>query len=105
MVKGYPEELSIEILPEEGESTYFKEYFSDWVHTEESAGLKHFNLRPPRLFAVSDQDGQLRCEEILGSLEQTDLLPDEVCILDCFSKIFVWIGSGASQAEKDAAPQ
>ena len=47
----------------------------------------------------------MRCEEILGSLEQTDLMPMEVCILDCFDKVFVWIGSGASDAEKEAAPK
>lgn len=102
---GYPGEISIEILPEGGESTYFKEYFSNWAHVEESPGLKHFNLRPPRLFAVSDEGGALRCDEILGSLEQTDLMPMEVCILDCFDKVYVWVGNGASDAEKDAAPK
>ena len=44
----------------------------------------------------------MRVEEILGSLEQTDLLPKEVCILDCFDKIFVWNGKEASQQEKDS---
>ena len=39
-------------------------------------------------------------EEILGSLEQTDLLPKEVCILDCFDKVFIWNGKDASEAEK-----
>jgi hypothetical protein len=39
----------------------------------------------------------------LGSLEQTDLLPKEVCILDCFDKIFVWFGKESSQAEKESA--
>lgn len=101
--KGYPKDTSIEVLPETGESTYFKEYFSNWKHVEESAGLKHFNLRPPKLFSVSDADGNLRVEEILGSLEQTDLLPKEVCILDCFDKIFVWFGKECSQLEKDSA--
>ena len=51
--KGYPKETSIEVLPETGESTYFKEYFSDWQHVEESAGLKHFNLRPPKVRLLS----------------------------------------------------
>lgn len=101
--KGYPKDTSIEVLPELGESTYFKEYFGDWQHVEESAALKHFNLRPPKLFSVSDAQGELRVDEILGSLEQTDLLPKEVCILDCFDKIFVWFGKEASQAEKDSA--
>ena len=47
----------------------------------------------------------MRCEEILGSLEQTDLMPMEVCILDCFNKGFVWVGNGASEAEQNAAPE
>ena len=47
--KGYPKNTSIEVLPETGESTYFKEYFGDWKHVEESPGLKHFNLRPPKV--------------------------------------------------------
>lgn len=47
--KGYPKDTSIEVLPELGESTYFKEYFGDWQHVEESAALKHFNLRPPKV--------------------------------------------------------
>ena len=47
--KGYPKSTSIEVLPETGESTYFKEYFADWKHVEESPGLKHFNLRPPKV--------------------------------------------------------
>ena len=42
----------------------------------------------------------MRVEEILGSLEQTDLLPKEVCILDCFDKVFIWNGKEASDAEK-----
>jgi len=98
--KGYPASTAIEILPEGGESTYFKEYYSDWKHVEESPGLKFFNLRPPKLFCVSDAEGELRVEEILGSLEQTDLLPKEVCILDCFDKVFIWNGKEASEAEK-----
>merc|ERR1712168_1206827 len=101
---NYPKETNIEVLPESGESTYFKEFFDDWKHVEESAGLKYFNLRPPKLFAVSDADGSIGCEEILGSLEQTDLLPQEVMILDCFDKIFVWIGEKSSDVEKEAAP-
>ena len=42
-------------------------------------------------------------EEILGSLEQTDLLPKEVCILDCFDKVFIWNGKDASDAEKSSS--
>lgn len=35
--------------------------------------------------------------------EQEDLVDDDVVILDCFTSIFVWVGSQANETEKTQA--
>lgn len=56
------------------------------------------------LYIVSDKDGTLRFEEVdkddKGLLQRDMLVEDDVALLDVESEIFVWIGKGASKAEK-----
>ncbi|GFX69527.1 gelsolin, cytoplasmic [Trichonephila clavipes] len=56
----------------------------------------------PRLFKVSDQSGKVKMEEICN-FTQEDLSEDDVMVLDCGDAIYVWIGQGASQEEKEAS--
>jgi hypothetical protein len=43
-------------------------------------------------------------EELLN-WAQDDLEPDDVCILDAGSILYVWIGAGASEREHQSAPE
>jgi hypothetical protein len=56
--------------------------------------------RDPRLFQVTTaQTGSLYVEEIF-EFDQEDLIEDDVMILDTHYEIFIWVGKGASPAEK-----
>lgn len=53
----------------------------------------------PRLFVLCDISGGLKAEEI-RAFSQTDLVNDDVALLDAFYELFIWIGSGANENEK-----
>jgi hypothetical protein len=60
--------------------------------------------RAPRLFEVSNQTGVIRMEEVC-SFTQMDLSNDDTYLLDCYNKVFVWIGTGANATERAAASE
>merc|ERR1712179_694473 len=60
---------------------------------------------PPRLFTISNAKGYVDIEEVPGEFTQSDLEQDDVMILDTFTEIFVWIGEGANEEERKAAPK
>jgi hypothetical protein len=56
----------------------------------------------PRLFQCSDRFGAFQVEEI-SNFTQEDLLDDDVYMLDCGTAVYLWIGSGANEAERTKA--
>lgn len=56
----------------------------------------------PRLFACSNATGSFRVEEV-PNFAQSDLVDDDVMLLDTYSQVFVWIGGGALESEKREA--
>lgn len=52
----------------------------------------------PRLFSVSNALGVLFVKEV-PAFTQNDLLCDDVYILDCYSTLYVWVGSRANKFE------
>ena len=53
------------------------------------------------LYRVSDASGQLTFSKVKdGAVSHDDLDSGDVFVLDCGSECFVWVGSGASAAEK-----
>ena len=43
----------------------------------------------------SDSAGAFRVDEIVD-YQQDDLNVDDIFLLDCFTELFIWVGSGAS---------
>eukprot|EP00392_Amoebophrya_sp_AT5.2_P006572 g6584.t1 len=58
----------------------------------------------PRLFQVSNASGALRVEEAF-QFTQEDLIEEDVMLLDCYSAVYVWVGDGAHEQEKNEAPK
>lgn len=58
--------------------------------------------KDPRLFHCSNATGHFRIEEIVD-FDQSDLIDDDVMILDCYTSVFVWVGSQSNDAEKSKA--
>lgn len=59
----------------------------------------------PRLFHVRMMpSGKFRAVEI-NNFEQSDLVEDDVMILDSGAEIYVWVGSGADEQEKEKASE
>lgn len=56
-----------------------------------------------RLYHVSDAKGQLEINLLPSPISKRQLNSMDAYILDCKSEIFVWIGKGATQLEKNEA--
>jgi len=56
----------------------------------------------PRLFQGSNASGSFKVEEVFN-FTQEDLDDDDTFILDTFTEVYVWVGSGANEKEKEAA--
>eukprot|EP01086_Lenisia_limosa_P009810 TRINITY_DN33475_c0_g1_i1.p1 TRINITY_DN33475_c0_g1~~TRINITY_DN33475_c0_g1_i1.p1 ORF type:complete len:540 (+),score=204.99 TRINITY_DN33475_c0_g1_i1:63-1682(+) len=59
----------------------------------------------PKLFRMSDRTGKMTCTRVSpdAPLKKSMLNSDDVFILDIGCEIFVWVGKGASKAEKREA--
>ncbi|XP_038061934.1 gelsolin-like protein 2 [Patiria miniata] len=78
--------------------------FSDFAESpedEDEADDEPDNSEPA-MFKLSDKSGELEFTAISseGGLSRSNLSPEDVFILDTTKECFVWIGSGASDAEK-----
>ncbi|KAK8091813.1 actin depolymerizing protein [Apiospora hydei] len=60
------------------------------------------NMRPRRLYRLSDASGQLQLslEKDQGPMRKSDLDSNDVFLLDDGAHVWVWQGQGASKAEK-----
>ncbi len=56
-------------------------------------------LPPPRLFHCSNASGKFTVEEV-EPFSQEDLIEDDVMILDTFTEVYAWFGSGSNEMEK-----
>ncbi|XP_064290876.1 villin-1 [Passer domesticus] len=57
---------------------------------------------PPRLFECSNKTGTFLATEIID-FTQDDLEESDVYLLDTWDQVFLWIGKGANETEKEAA--
>lgn len=55
--------------------------------------------RDPRLFQCSNATGSFKVEEV-HFFEQEDLCDEDVMLLDCYTTLFLWVGSQAHPDEK-----
>lgn len=60
------------------------------------------NTMPARLFQCSNASGVFKGEEIMN-FTQSDLIPEDVMMLDAHDTIFLWIGNGSNKKERDKA--
>lgn len=67
-----------------------------------SARLASAESRPARLFQCSNNKGYFYVEEIFD-FDQTDLVEDDVMLLDTYDNVFVWLGNGCNDVEKKEA--
>ncbi|KAG8192852.1 hypothetical protein JTE90_014629 [Oedothorax gibbosus] len=82
-----------------------EEFWSALGGKEDYPRTRQLPLRPtlvPRLFKISDQSGRVVMDEICNFVQE-DLSEDDVMILDSGEVIYIWIGQGATQEEKDAS--
>ena len=56
----------------------------------------------PRLFQCSNATGAFAVDEVCN-FDQSDLVEDDVMLLDCYTEVFLWLGSGCNQQEKKDA--
>lgn len=106
--KNYPPWTRVQRIVEEAEPTAFTQYFKSWD------GQKPIRSRLVREASNEDAEGwearlfhasikrnkkQFDVEQIFD-FEQNDLYPEDVMILDLGTKVYLWIGKHASEAEK-----
>jgi len=60
------------------------------------------DARDPRLFQCSNNKGYFYADEVLD-FDQSDLIEDDVMLLDAYTEVFVWIGKGANVEERKEA--
>lgn len=93
---------SVEEINEGSEPTDFFEYLGG---SGDYAKVSSDVLpREARLFQASTAYGGFRVEEI-QRFSQEDLIDDDVMLLDTYTQIFVWVGSKASDQEKQKATE
>jgi hypothetical protein len=54
------------------------------------------------LFQCSNNKGYFYADEVFD-FDQSDLIEDDVMLLDAYTEIFVWIGKGANVEERKEA--
>ena len=54
---------------------------------------------------IENDSGKMSVEEIGEDFTQADLVSDDVMILDGGKTIFVWVGSGSNEDEKNHGPE
>lgn len=60
------------------------------------------DVMPARLFQCSNASGMFKAEEIVN-FAQTDLIPDDVMLLDASEAVILWIGANSRKDEQKAA--
>ncbi|XP_045482618.1 gelsolin [Harmonia axyridis] len=106
--KSYPPWVNVQRIVEEAEPTAFTQYFKTWqgqrqirgrlvrdASTEEAEGWEARLLHA----SIRGNTNQF-CVEQIFDFEQDDLNPDDIMILDVGTKVYIWIGEGASVQEK-----
>lgn len=88
-------------LEEGSEPAEFWEALGGQAEYASSSTLQNDDFEP-RLFQVNNTQGHIKVKEIFN-YSQDDLLDDDVMILDAGAEVYVWIGNGAQQAEKEGA--
>ena len=73
-------------------------FFLQWFAKPPTNQKKQFTFKP-KLFQCSDETGKIVIEEIVD-FDQDDLDGEDVMVLDTSEKLYVWVGSGASDKEK-----
>lgn len=73
---------------------------TEYAHDKDIGDLPH----DPRLFQMTCNVGFFRVEEVFG-YDQSDLVPDDVMMLDCFNEVFLWVGPEATRTEQDNSMQ
>ena len=64
--------------------------------------MEAMNNFDARLFEVSNNSGYTTMIEV-PAFQQHDMLSNEVYVLDCFSKIYIWIGPKSNKFEYNGA--
>lgn len=77
---------------------------ADVLTAEAAGGDDAVKAEAPKLYHISDESGELKCDFIHeGPLSYEMLKHDDAHLVDITSEIFVWVGKGASKDEKKNA--
>lgn len=100
MAKSYVGGKEFELALEGKESAEFWEAIGGRGSYETSGLLveRRVLLKPARLFHCSTATGSFKVEEIFN-FSQSDLIPEDVMLLDANDAIFVWIGKLSTKEE------
>jgi hypothetical protein len=60
------------------------------------------SCKPPRLFQCTNMTGVFDVTEVYN-FSQEDLIDDDVMLLDVYTSVMLWVGSGANEIEKRSA--
>ncbi|XP_041374750.1 advillin-like isoform X3 [Gigantopelta aegis] len=75
-----------------------KEPYASDKRLQEDANCAH----APRLFQLSNAAGRFSVEEI-PDFVQTDLIEEDIMILDVWDQIYIWVGKGSNKDERAEA--
>nr|XP_023024257.1 gelsolin [Leptinotarsa decemlineata] len=104
--KNHPKWTHVQRIVQGAEPTAFTQYFRSWQAVGE--------LHPRLLRSVSSTCRLYHCQirgksnrlgvEEIKNYDQEDLWEDDIMVLDADTEVFVWIGRGASDEEKEKGP-
>lgn len=74
----------------------------DIKETIETDSLEYPEEHETKMYILSDVDSILKVDEC-DTVDKSNLVPDDVCLIDTGKAIFVWIGEGSSMREQSQA--
>uniref|UniRef100_T1IZM9 Gelsolin-like domain-containing protein n=1 Tax=Strigamia maritima TaxID=126957 RepID=T1IZM9_STRMM len=88
------------IIKEGEESNDFWEALGGKSDYKRGFQMPEMPMLPPRLFQCSDVSGKFKVEEIVR-FRQEDMDSDDVMIVDSGDEVYIWIGTGANEEERE----
>ncbi|KAF5274961.1 hypothetical protein FQR65_LT04304 [Abscondita terminalis] len=102
MAKGFVGKDFVILMEGKESQAFWDDLGGKTIYTTSKSVSDFNNHRIPRLFQCNTDHGSLKVEEIVN-FSQSDLMPEEVMLLDSRNSLFMWLGRLSSKKERNTS--